>query len=373
MNIACICPLQNKSGDITESMQKSHGASVRLQIYPALQAATQQGHNFKAYSIRNKNDIKKYLEIQKIDFLLIGKVSGKDDSAVRLFSEAILGFAEAVQKNNGLVGVLYSDNLLTSKVNSTKEFYQKIINLCDIIMCPTKTLKKHCYHNLKSKKLFHIIEDPCFVKRQKFRPLSPQEETIRIAWFGHESNISFLIKELPTITSNLDQMHNYEIAILTSEQGIKLAYQAAQSIIKNSKNIKIKFKFSQWAKNRQPTQLEKFLGKSHLSIIPSDPRNSRKNGASHNRLVDSIQSGCIGIASPIDSYRELKRCALITSDMSNGINYAINHYETISNHIESLREQELSRFKQSTNARKWNAFFNTVEAKINSRISRNLP
>ena len=70
MNIACVVPLQDKSGEITANLSQSRGASLRLQIYPAMVAAKKLGHTFRAFSIRRKEDITEFLENQKIDLLM---------------------------------------------------------------------------------------------------------------------------------------------------------------------------------------------------------------------------------------------------------------------------------------------------------------
>ena len=64
-----------------------------------------------------------------------------------------------------------------------------------------------------------------------------------------------------------------------------------------------------WDNHNQPEQLENVLGSAHFAWLPSDPTDALKAGVSHNRLVDSVLSGCIPVASEMKSYLELSKIA----------------------------------------------------------------
>ena len=78
-----------------------------------------------------------------------------------------------------------------------------------------------------------------------------------------------------------------------------------------------------------------------------------KNGVSHNRLTDSIQLGCIALASPMDSYIELSKVCLIGKDFSKLLNKAILENGRLCSKYEALRPEILERFSPKKNLLLW--------------------
>ena len=277
MNIICVVPLQDKSGEITANLSQSRGASLRLQIYPAMIAAKKLGHTFKAFSIRTLGDVESLLENHKVDLLIIGKISGSNEQTIYSYSQSINSLIKRTTETGGKVCIFYSDNLLESPFTQSRILHKSILRIANYTITPTKIMAEFCSPYLSATNQNFIIEDPCTLKRQKFKTIFNQK-LIRIAWFGHESNISFLIELLPDILSKLSPHLKYEIALLTSNNGITIATNFIKKIIRSTHG-NFKFKLITWTPKAQPQQLEDFLGKSHISIIPSCPNNKRKKGA----------------------------------------------------------------------------------------------
>ena len=109
------------------------------------------------------------------------------------------------------------------------------------------------------------------------------------------------------------------------------------------------------------------LGSAHLSWLPSDPSFGLKAGISHNRLVDSLRSGCIPIASEMQSYLELRKVAVLGSDHGSLINQVVRQYRRLTAKHEQFRVSELERFSPHINSQRWDsalsALVETVEQK----------
>ena len=103
----------------------------------------------------------------------------------------------------------------------------------------------------------------------------------------------------------------------------------------------------------QPSQLNRALGQAHLTLIPSDTKNIWKVGVSHNRLVDSIQGGCIAVASAMQSYQELSQISLVGENFPLMINASISQYDRLSRKYHALRDTQLSRFMPSQIEYSW--------------------
>ena len=95
-------------------------------------------------------------------------------------------------------------------------------------------------------------------------------------------------------------------------------------------------------------------------MIPSNPQDPAKAGVSHNRIVDSIRAGCLTIASPMDSYKELSKICLLGNKFSYLIASACFDYERLSTKHSLLRENLLKRFSPEKNLDGWTAIWKEI-------------
>ena len=117
-----------------------------------------------------------------------------------------------------------------------------------------------------------------------------------------------------------------------------------------------------WDASDQPSQLEQELLRAHMVVIPSDPIDPFKIGASHNRIIDSIRSGCLVAASPLPSYIELSKLALLGNDLPYLISVAYLQYNRLSLKYSRYRDSLLSRFSPEVNQEKWQRFVKSLFA-----------
>ena len=108
-----------------------------------------------------------------------------------------------------------------------------------------------------------------------------------------------------------------------------------------------------WDTKNQPNQLKAELSRAQITLLPSDPLDPQKNGVSHNRLIDSIQSGCIAIASPVDSYIELAKVSLVGENFPKLLDFAVANYPRLCKKYSKLRDNVLQRFNPVLNVKKW--------------------
>ena len=112
--------------------------------------------------------------------------------------------------------------------------------------------------------------------------------------------------------------------------------------------------------SRQPTQLEQVLGSVHVVWLPSNPESPIKGGVSHNRLVDSVRSGAIVVASNMESYQELSQIAILGSNFGYIINRLVPQYKRISQKHNSIRGNLLCQFSPILNQKNWNNFLRFI-------------
>ena len=152
--------------------------------------------------------------------------------------------------------------------------------------------------------------------------------------------------------SSVTAASSVELVILSN----KFALKTAEEAFKKSLPSAIRpwsIQLIEWDDSCQPAQLEDVLGASHISWLPSDPKSLIKGGISHNRLVDSVRSGSMVVASNMQSYQELSRLALLGSDHGGLINHLISDYERLAYKYSSLRSSLLEQFSPKHNRDSW--------------------
>ncbi len=228
-----------------------------------------------------------YQKNEKADLIIVGKVVEKsgadiylDDKGQRI--ENWTKYIIESKKNNSIIILDYSDNLIEVQ-DKRSEFYKNLINYIDAAVVPSRQMKENLEKYFDKRII--IIEEPL---EEKIIPYKIREfKEINALWFGHPSNINYLLK-------SLNKIEIKKLTIVTS--GL---VESDKQLIKNiNKNIKIEFII--W----EPGFYEKYKLECNVCLIPSDIKDSRKNGVSNNRLITAFAFGIIPIASKINSYKE---------------------------------------------------------------------
>ena len=162
-------------------------------------------------------------------------------------------------------------------------------------------------------------------------------------------------KELQNLISNSSPNYSYELTILTAQY----ALEEIKKTIGKLKAAKSKwlFRLVMWQIKSQPTQLEHEIKSKHIAIIPSDPSDPLKAGVSHNRIVDACRGGCIVIANPMQSYKDLSDIALLGDNMTTLLNEATSNYSTYCKNLTYKREELLKKFDPRVNELSWINFW----------------
>ena len=150
----------------------------------------------------------------------------------------------------------------------------------------------------------------------------------------------------------------FELTILGAPRSLK----KCQKFLQNNSNIlaRWRFRFVAWNASDQPKQLEEELSKAHICIIPSDPEDPAKAGVSPNRLVDALKSGCITIASPMESYKDLSEISLQGKDFKKLLVIALTNYSKIASTLAEKRNSIMQKYDPEANRCSWNNFWRKV-------------
>jgi hypothetical protein len=167
-----------------------------------------------------------------------------------------------------------------------------------------------------------------------------------LLWFGHSTNLPYLINYLQ---NNFLCDANFRLIVLSNAPGLSLI--AAQQVrIRPT----IRLNLAEWS-------LQNMIEASKLCqgcLIPSDFNDSRKAGASSNRLITAFALGLPVIADVLESYAPFKDYFHDIQDTPlSEFNKQLALY---SRKIELAQEIIVPMFRQEVLAQKWSKFFLTT-------------
>ena len=336
-------------------------ASTRIQLEPAKRAVVEIGLEAKILNVRSENP-------ECLDTIgdpiccIVGKLSHPDKDFARKILLANLAAISILKSKYVPIIVNYSDNLAATNNNPIAALYRSLMWHADAVTYPSKTMQTlgQPWLNKNNPAREWIIEDPWQVQTESYQQLKP-DKPCQIIWFGHSSNAPYLLRELPYLLEGCSTHPSYELTIL-SDSSTQRKVQETFKAIPQRKPWTLRC--INWKTDKQPTQLAFELKRAHLAIIPSNTKDKRKLAASHNRAVDAIQAGCMVIASPLPSYKELNKLLLLSENFAETIDAGIAQYARLTNKWQLHREKYLHRFSPNSNILKWKKL---ITSEINAK------
>jgi hypothetical protein len=219
------------------------------------------------------------------NIILVGKIGLND---IEKTQELWLNQMKSAKNKNIKIFLDYTDHHLGFK-SELRPFYESALKFTDYIITPSDHLKI-LLNNYFSKEIF-VIPDPIEVP-----VLSPKiSKTNGILWFGHASNINYLINFLEECPKT-DEV--FKLIVISNDAGLNiLASHRFQ------KKIGFKVSLQKWS----PKALIEASKISDICIIPSDRNDPKKSGVSSNRLITSLALGLPTVAEIMPSYAEFSK------------------------------------------------------------------
>jgi hypothetical protein len=260
-------------GDDLTILARSDLASVRLRAVPSVGIARELGWRatFGEVILENPSTV------------LIGKI-GSNGIEVRqkLWLEEIQRMKPYSQ-----IFLDYTDHHLGFNSPMTS-FYEAAIQLVNGCIVPSASMASILMQFWKGP--ISIIEDP--IEIECLAPKEVSKKPITLLWFGHPTNIDFLIKFIAT---GFIEGDNINFIVLSNEAGLN--YFANSNL---SSKANIEFNLAIWS----PENMIEAAKVADMCIIPSDLSDFKKMGASSNRLITALGLGLPTAADNLPSYQE---------------------------------------------------------------------
>ncbi len=307
-----------------DDLRGSRLASIRLRVAPSISAAQTLG--WKVTVGENISGAP--------STILIGKI-GANNIEVR--EELWLDQIRKAKRSTKIF-LDYTDHHLGWD-SPMSHFYELAIKEVDGCVVPSQGMAELLLSKWGGP--ISIIEDPLEVNVSP--PKAHTNKPVTLLWFGHSSNIDFLINFLSTGFNSSDHIR---LIVLSNEAGLN--YFANSNLVSPEK---IEFNLALWSLDNM-TEAAKI---ADMCIIPSDLSNPKKMGASSNRLITALTLGLPTAADNLPSYQEF---ASYYCDLrSNSFREMLVDPSKFSRAVSKAQAELSSRFSMGKIQQVWKTFF----------------
>jgi glycosyltransferase involved in cell wall biosynthesis len=233
-----------------------------------------------------------------------------------------------------------SDNPF-SKTAPVQAFYSEVLKVCDAIVVNSERMAELMAPHAAHPPL--VIEDAIFgaMGRPAFMPAA----RVELLWFGHPSNLRYLRGCLDALIAFATK-RRCRLTVLTME---------GYGVERLAQEIQIRFaptfeaRFIPWSLETMKSALRK----CDLVLLPSDPADPHKAGASANRIAESLNAGRFPIASPLRSHLQFSDAAWLGADMVEGIRWALENRGEAMTRMRRGQARVAERFATTVVGRQW--------------------
>lgn len=187
-----------------------------------------------------------------------------------------------------------------------------------------------------------VIEDA--VLGEPAPPRFAPAARLNMVWFGHPSNLRFLE---PWINVLIDEGPRPCHLTVVTEDGYGVKEAAANLSAQFAPSFEMAF--VEWSLHA--TQRE--LARCDLALLPSDPRDPRKSGASANRLAEVLQAGRLAVASPLHSYLGFADAAWVGANLLEGVRWSLVNREAVVARIHKGQMRVREQYAMPAIGRQW--------------------
>lgn len=180
-------------------------------------------------------------------------------------------------------------------------------------------------------------------------PAFAPDSRIELLWFGHRVNFPYLRSHIGELVQFASR-RRCRLTVLTQDEfGIRQWTEDLERAHAPSLDAR----FIPWSLEAMPPA----LSACDLVILPSDPSDPRKAGASANRLAEALNAGRLPVASPLPSYLPFSEAAWVGQDLVQGIEWALANPGEVLKRIRRGQAMVAERFAAEAVGSRWRELF----------------
>lgn len=227
-------------------------------------------------------------------------------------------------------------------------FYSEVLKICDAVVVNSERMAEMIAPHARQRPV--VIEDAILdaMSSPDFAP----GERLEVLWFGHPVNLHYLDARLEGL-ARFAQRKRCRLTIVT---------EYSREVGEWTESIPPRFAFAfetrfvPWSLEAMPTALRN----CDLVLIPSDPADAFKAGASANRIAEALNAGRFPVASPLRSYLQFADAAWLGQDLFAGVHWALANREDVLARIRRGQELVKEKFAADRIGRQWHELFESL-------------
>lgn len=224
-------------------------------------------------------------------------------------------------------------------------FYAEVLKICDAVIVNSERMAEMIAPHTRQRAV--VIEDA--ILGEMSRPEFAPGKRLELLWFGHPTNLHYLDARFEGL-ARFARERRCRLTIVT---------EGGREAAKWTHDIQVRFayafetQFIPWSLEAMPAALRK----CDLVLIPSDPADPFKAGASANRIAEALNAGRFPVASPLQSYLQFADAAWLGQDLVEGIHWALANGDEVLARIGRGQALVREKFAADRIGRQWHDLF----------------
>ena len=284
------------------------------------------------------------VDLDTIDLCVVTKFFGTSNAGLWL---DVLG---RLVKNKRKVLVDICEYPFVAKKNAAiSDFYNKALQYCDVMTVNSTRMQELMAPHLRCRPL--VIEDAILEPLQK--PKFVPGKVLKLLWFGHPTNYNYLATLIPSLKT-FSQQQKCHLTIVSSPE-----LKEKVPTVEKPLSAHFQIRFIAWSFLSQ----REALADCDLVLIPGDPADPRKSGASSNRIAETLQAGRFPVAAALGSYLPYEQAAWLGKDLITGIDFALSQPQEVLARIRRGQAQVKATVMPGVVGKQWLALFESMNDK----------
>lgn len=263
----------------------------------------------------------------------------------------------ALGKNSGLSSIVNEvvsqtsrlifdtcDPLHLSENQMVAEFQRSMMGRASLITAPTHALAQELASHAQVP--VRVIEDAVEITPRK-PAFNPRTDQLNLCWFGWMSSAR-LQQLINALVRTSRRLPNRKITCTIISRGLSPSQIEGLNDRFRRKGLKIHLTFQPFALSSAWDRVEG----ADLVLIPHEV-DGIDRFKSHNRLLTAIQCGTLPIASAIPAYEEVASHAWLGADLSDGVQWALRHPDSVLEKLASGQNRIQAEFSPEAVGKKW--------------------
>jgi len=227
------------------------------------------------------------------------------------------------------------------KPSAVPAFYTEALKICDVVTVNSERMAElMAPHTVRRPS---VIEDAVLgaMADAAFAPA----KRVELLWFGHPTNLRYLHAARDAL-AQFAARRPCRLTVVTQDSAEVRGWIEA---INGRFMPALEARFVPWSLQSTRAALEG----CDVVLIPSDPSDPLKAGASANRIAEALNAGRFPVASPLRSYLPFAEAAWLGADLAEGIRWALANPGEVLARIRRGQALVSEKFAADRTGRQW--------------------